>query len=246
MCRVGLRVFFSISTLMMVNVPWSHAKQLQCAQADMLNIAFQGLPYALARLKISHRAVNATKTFLSSDKAEAAKLISKEQESIKQDEYTPMAKEAEAALVKKYLIKIFEPIKEFFSEIRRCSFFINPLLEKSLPEKIIKKSYLIKFMHSSTGLIEFFEQEITTKEKLDEVCEELGTFLTDINDSLSPETLKAYAKFIQEVKQSHKNMHQDEKMELRSLNFEQMLPLSPCHAPKIEAGEGDTTPVPMP
>lgn len=227
MCRIGLRVIFSFSTLMMVNLPLSYGKNLQCAQSDMLNIAFQGLPYALARLKISHRAVNATKVFLTNDKAEAVKLVDKTKplaENAKQELYTPMGKEAEAELVKKYLTKIFEPIKEFFSEIRRCSFFINPLLEKSLPEKIIKRSYLIKFMSSSTGIIEFFEQEITNKEKLDEVCEELGTFLGDINDSLSQETLKSYAKFIQEVKQNHKNMRHEDKIELRSISFEQVLP----------------------
>ncbi len=210
MCRVGLKVIFSFSVLIIMSLPPVNGKLLKCPQADMLNVAFQGLPYALARLKISHRAVSTTKAILASEMANAPKTSPTDTAN----------KEAEMALVKRQLGKIFEPIKEFLSEIRRCSFFISPLLEKSLPEKIIKKSYLIKFMHSSSGLMEFFNHEITNREKFDEVCEEMGTFLTDIDDSLTPETQKAYSKFIQEVKQSQKITRHEDKMILKSISFD--------------------------
>ncbi len=209
MFRVEFKVIFSFSALIMMNMPQSNAKVLNCPQAEMLNIAFQGLPYALARIKIAHRSVLATQKILVAD----AKNISKSMP-------TEADKNTEAALVATRITKIFEPIKEFLSEIRRCSFFITPLLERSLSEKAAKKSYLFKFMHSSSGLIEFFAQEITNKEKLSEVCEELNTFFTDMEDSMTPETLKAYAKFIQDVKQSQKNMHHDDKGALKFLNLE--------------------------
>ena len=232
MCRVGLKVIFSFSMLIIINVPSSNGKALVCPQADMLNIAFQGLPYALARLKISHRAVSATKLMIAS---------SEKNEHTDQDHKNnikPLNKEIDPTVVKEQVHKIFEPVKEFLSEIRRCSFFIKPLLEKSLPEKIIKKSYLIKFMNSSHDLIEFFEHEITNKEKLSEVCEEFDIFLKDMEDSLSPETQKAYLKFIHEIKQAKKNAHHDEKVALKLFNFE------PVDSPVTDHQTTDTMIVP--
>lgn len=215
MCRVGLKVMLSFSAIIISNIPTNHGKALKCPQADMLNIAFQSLPYALARLKISHRATTATKAIIAPEKKDNSTTL--------QDAHTHehrVITSTETTLIKEQIHKIFEPIKEFFSEIRRCSFLITPLIEKSLPEKIAKKSYLLKFMNTTTGLIEFFETEATSKQKLNEICEELDIFFSDLEDSLSPETQKAYGKFIQEIKSAKKSAHTDEKIALRFFDFE--------------------------
>lgn len=204
MCSMK-KVILSFSLLVGVNGSMSYAKDLKCPQIDILNLAFQGFPFALARMKLSNRAAHKTD-----------KLLNHHDDVTKTDNKNI----DDATLIKEQLHTIFEPIKDFFAEIRQCSFLIKPLIEKSLPEKILKKSYIMKFMHSSSAVLEFFEHEITTKEKLNDVCQEIKTFLTDVEDNVSEETQKIYHEFVQEVKRAKQTGAVIQKTPLKLFNLD--------------------------
>ncbi len=230
MCKVLGRLLLSFFVLVVVSRPLSHAKVLKCPQIDLLNIAFQGFPYALARLKIAHRSATQTEQLIrvpnkticiTSDVDHVKHETQHSSEKIVEKASEKAAeKNVDVVFIKEQLHKIFEPVKEFFAEIRHYSFLIKPLLEKSMIEKNIKKLHLMKFMNSSMELIEFFEHEITSKEKLSEVCDELKTFLTDIEDSLSAKTNKIYMEFVQDIKRAKKNISCENKTPLRFFNVD--------------------------
>lgn len=216
-----LKIILSVSLFVFIALQVCSSKGVKCPQVDILNIAFQEFPHTLARLKISHKEALALKTKYS-DETSTKKLFLDNSQPQHGETLSLESPTKQEHTFREDISLVFGPIKDFLIEIRRCSFLMSPLLETSLTDKIAKKSYLIKFMHSSTDPLEFFEHELTTKEKLLEACEELGIFCQDLEDSLSEDTHKKYREFVHEVRQAKKECVHEEVLALQLFDLKEI------------------------
>jgi len=159
------------------------SKTLTSNHMDLLNGSLESMPYVLARMKLSHKGARRVLRNL---------------------------KKGEKIDIKEQLKHIFDPVKEFFTEIRKHASLVTPLLYESL-DKGKKEhealSYLSQFMTSTLAIEPFFEQKIQTEEALEKICLEVTTFFSDIEESISDKAHKEYAKFIKKIRAMKKLTH---------------------------------------
>jgi len=101
------------------------------------------------------------------------------------------SQEKEKAVIKNSLKAVLIPIRDFFTLVKDKGNLIKPVLEEALKTK---SSILGKFFESKNDEL-FFDTEVTTKDKLQQICKEFITFFNCLEVSLSPVAL---AKFQQE------------------------------------------------
>ena len=112
-----------------------------------------------------------------------------------------LEKQIETKDINSHLQKLLDPIKQFFSTLQAIGPEMVPLVEESISATARKEdSILIKFTRSKIGIIDFCEKEITSQEKLKNLCLELQQLLGDVLSSLSKEAKIAYKEFITKIK----------------------------------------------
>jgi len=107
---------------------------------------------------------------------------------------------------------VLAPVKEFFDTIHQFAFLVEPLVTESLVEdqyvtqKLnIKESLLLEFLQTKQAKLEtFFEERVTTKAKLRDVCLEFSIFFSDLKKNFTKDTIDAYKKVVEELKKQPK------------------------------------------
>jgi len=91
----------------------------------------------------------------------------------------PSARDKEQ--IKQYLKAVLTPVRDFFTIVKDKGNLIKPLLEESLKTKT---SILAKFFDAKNDEV-FFDTEVTTRELLQQACQEYITFFKALEASLS-------------------------------------------------------------
>lgn len=190
------------------------AKKLTGIQVELLNCSLAPMPEVTYRLKVSKDQASKISHLLSDDakfkscEARVNELPDKSGNvSLKPD-----GKKFLMNMVKQMLM----PVKDFFSEIQSHKGMVQPLIEESLKEHpsldisttagntMATNSLLIGFLTASTSdIIAYYEEKITSVFELKKMSLELTYFLNDLDESFSPQVLEAYEVLKKKLEASH-------------------------------------------
>lgn len=212
-----LVLFFFVGILIQVSLSGLdinekiEGKRLQHGNVKLLEAAFWQYPVGLLKIRYAEQKLEQVQKKIKSHFDAKGGIIASISEKFSQLTVSEAKKKEkdineEKEFVQAQLKDLLGSIEPFFKTIIEYQSIIEPLMAESLKIRSIQfeNSFFINFTASKMDIKTFCENKIVTIQSLENTCQELRSFIADLNMSLSDQIKKNIDDIVQKSKKKSK------------------------------------------